>query len=150
MPAAAYALLMLTLTAVIPISEYSVNLEISGHLIYCHIIVSFAEEGPQLTSPTCRIYVPGQGLVDIDSGRQIGGTNYTLNDFLMQIDFEKPQGSKEVSLGGVKAHIEWKLLASEDVRVLTPEGIFLLSVAAAAVVAGALYTILARRKYIIE
>lgn len=138
-------MMALSLVVYVPVYEYGVYVTIGNYTLFCDVLVTnegrIAESACYLTRSAGVSYVNPHLL-------RIPGTSVTLAEVISAaIQPGREGGEVNVHVSRYTFSVKYVLVASENVGVLTAEGVLLLAVIAVIVVAGATYTLLFRRKY---
>ena len=138
-------LVALSLVVYVPVYEYGVYVTIGNYTLFCDVLVTsegrIAESACYLARSAGVSYVNPHLL-------HIPGTSVTLAEVISAaIQPGRERGEVNVQVSRYTFNVKYVLVASENVGVLTAEGVSLLVAIAVIVVAGAAYTLLFRRKY---
>ncbi len=138
-------MMALSLVVYVPVYEYGIYVTIGSYTLFCDVLVTsegrIAESACYLTRSAGVSYVNPHLL-------RIPGTSVTLAEVISAaIQPGREKGEVNVHVGRYTFNVKYVLVASENVGVLTAEGVSLLAAIVVIVVVGAAYTLLFRRKY---
>lgn len=150
MKAAALLIAMLTLTAQLPIYEYLISIDTGEVTVHCDSLIYVNGDNKRLITAQCFVFMPTGNVYEVNPYAKLLGTRYRIVDAILSIDTDKDSGQMNVVIGGRDVLIQWSLVSRAGIKVLTPEGVAVLTFVAVLVSLGAVYTIINRRKYMID